>query len=80
MMIDFDIEQHDRELIERESALYKHIRAYYEQEFDPVGITDEEKHINGIEAAIKAIYRLGQADGYSTGYKAGFRAAMSDTE
>lgn len=59
---------HDRELIERHSRLYAAIADAYEEEQDDDAATAKERHINGVMAAVKAIYLMGNSEGYCQGY------------
>lgn len=53
--------------IERDSALYRAIRDYYEQELFPENGSSLEQHCSGVRAAVNAIYNLGFAQGYTKG-------------
>ena len=53
--------------IERDSALYRAIRDYYEQELFPENGDSINQHCQGVRAAINAVYNLGFAQGYTKG-------------
>lgn len=61
--------------VERDSALYRAIRDYYEQELFPENGSSLEQHCHGIRAAVNAIYNLGFAQGFTQGAQEAQRQA-----
>ena len=57
----FNIEAHDRELLQKDSRLYKAVREAFINHADGDGI---DEYCAGIMAGIRAVYVLGYNDGY----------------
>lgn len=59
--------------LQLDGELYRAIKDAYEQEQDADPANAAEKHAQGVMAAIKAVYMIGEADGYTAGFQDGIK-------
>ena len=73
MGTEFDLNEYERYVLQVDGELYQAIADAYEQEQQADPATAEEKHVQGVMAAIKAVYMIGEAHGYTAGYQAALK-------
>lgn len=59
--------------LQLDGELYRAIKDAYEQEQDADPASAAEKHAQGVMAAIKAVYMIGEAHGYTEGFHEGIK-------
>lgn len=64
-----NLREFEQYILQVDGQLYQAIATAYQQEQEAPG-TAEERHVQGVMAAIKAVYMIGENQGYTAGYNA----------
>ena len=74
-----DLREFEQYILQVDGQLYQAIATAYQQEQEAPG-TAEERHVQGVMAAIKAVYMIGENQGYTAGYNAAMSKQRTSDE